>query len=164
MNKALAVTKTAPGMTARTVGYTTSQVYEKGRMVRWRVSQLLRIETADFTAGANLATRLQGEGLLLVSLAFSVSPEARRIAVVKLQHDALIEWQARAREAAASMGYAGFTPGRLSVNVNDASPMPPPRFATQAMAAEAAPPVAVAGGTSEIGVTVGGEAILNTRR
>jgi len=164
MGNALAVAKTMASVSARTLAYTTSQVFEKGRMARWRVTQLLRAETADFAAGATLATRLQADGLLLASLAFSISPEARTSAVARLQHQALLEWQARAKEAAASMGYGSFTPGRLSVNVNDASPQPVARFATQAMAAEAAPPVAAAAGTSEISVSVAGEAILTNRR
>ena len=160
MAKALAATKTIAGVSARTLSYTTNQVLEKGRMVRWRVSQLLRIETADFAAGANLATRLQQEGLNLSSMTFSVSPEARRGAIAKLQHDALTEWQSLAKQAAASMGFAGYSPGKLAVNSHDASP-PQPRFATQAMAASVAEPVQVAAGTSELVLTVSGEAILH---
>ena len=163
MAKALAMTKTVSGVTAKTVNYTTNQVIEKGKMVRWRVSQWLQIETADFTAGANLATRLQDEGLLLSSLTFSVSPEARRVAVAKLQHEALTEWQALAKQAAASMNYGGYSPGRLAINVNDHMPPPRPRLAAQAMAASA-PEVSVAGGSSEIVLTVSGEAILTNRR
>jgi predicted secreted protein len=164
MAKALAVAKSVPGVTAKTVNYTTNQVIEKGKMVRWRVSQWLQIETGDFTAGANLATKLQDEGLLLSSLTFSVSPEARRVAVAKLQHDALTDWQSLAKQAAASMGYGGYTPGRLAINVNDNMPPPRPRFAAQAMAAAAAPEVTVSGGSSEIVLTVSGEAILTNRR
>jgi predicted secreted protein len=164
MSKALATAKGVPGISARTFSYTTSQVYEKGRMVRWRVSQWLRVETGDFAAGANLATKLQSEGLLLSSLVFSVSPEARRAAVAKLQHDALTEWQSLAKQAAASIGYAGYVPGRIAINASDNVPPPPPRFAAQAMAAPAAEPVAVTAGTSEIVLTVSGDAILTGRR
>jgi predicted secreted protein len=163
MARALAVTKAVSGVTAKTVNYSTNQVLEKGRMVRWRVSQWLQIETADFTAGANLATKLQDEGLLLSSLTFNVSPDARRVAVAKLQHEALTDWQSLAKQAAASMGYGGYAPGRLAINVNDNVPPPRPRFSAQAMAA-AAPEVNVAGGSSEIVLTVSGDAILNTRR
>ncbi|MEP6701739.1 MAG: SIMPL domain-containing protein [Betaproteobacteria bacterium] len=158
MGKALAIAKAVSGVTAKTVSYSTDQVMEKGKMVRWRVSQLLQIETAEFTAGASLATRLQEEGLLLSSLTFNVSPEARRIALARLQHEALTEWQVLAKQAAASMGYASYAPGRLTVNTNDNGPRP--RFAARAMSAVAAEPVAVASGSSEIVMTVSGEAIL----
>lgn len=161
MAKALALTKPVSGIAARTLSYSTNQVLEKGKMVRWRVSQLLQIETADFTAGANLATKLQDEGLLLVSLTFNVSPEARRSAVAKLQHEALTDWQSAAKQAATSLGYTGYVPGRLAINTNDSGP--PRRYAAQAMAA-ATEPVAVAGGSSEIVVSVSGDAILSNRR
>jgi predicted secreted protein len=164
MARALAVAKSVSAVTAKTVNYSTNQVIEKGRMVRWRVVQWLQVETADFTAGANLATKLQDEGLLLSSLAFSVSPEARRAAVVKLQHEALTDWQSLAKQAAASMGYGGYTPGRLAINVNDNVPPPRPRFAAQAMAAAAPEPVNVSAGSSEIVLMVSGEAILTNRR
>jgi predicted secreted protein len=163
MARALATAKTVPGISAKTLNYTTNQVFEKGRMVRWRVSQQLWIETADFAAGASLATRLQTDGLLLSSMTFGISPEARKAAVAKLQHEALTDWQQLARQAATSMGYGGFTPGRLAINANDRMP-PQPRFAAQAMAVQSEAPVAVASGSSEIVVSVSGEALLSGRR
>jgi hypothetical protein len=49
MTKALATAKGVSAVTAKTLNYSTDQVMEKGRLVRWRVTQLLEIETADFT-------------------------------------------------------------------------------------------------------------------
>lgn len=161
MAKALAIAKAVPAVEAKTTSYSTNQVFEKGRFVRWRVSQLLEVETADFAAGANLATKLQDDGLNLVSLTFGVSPETRRKAMTKLQHEALVEWQSLAKQAAASMGFGGYTPGRLTVNAGDSGPRP--RFAAQAMA-KAADAVTVSAGTSEMTTTVTGEAILDRDR
>ena len=162
MAKALAIAKAVSAVEAKTTSYSTNQVFEKGRFVRWRVSQLLEVvETADFAAGANLATKLQDDGLNLVSLTFGVSPETRRKAMTKLQHEALVEWQSLAKQAAASMGFGGYTPGRLTVNAGDSGPRP--RFAAQAMA-KAADAVTVAAGTSEMTTTVTGEAILDRDR
>lgn len=161
MAKALATAKAVSGVTAKTLNYSTSQVMEKQKFVRWRVTQLMEIETADFAAGANLATKLQDDGLNLLSLTFGVSPEARRKALATLQHEALVEWQALAKQAAASMGFNGYTPGRLTVNAGDSGPRP--RFA-QAMVAKAADAVAVSAGTSELTSTVTGEAILGSER
>jgi uncharacterized protein YggE len=135
MAKGLASAKAVSVVEAKTTSYSTNQVFEKGRFVRWRVSQLLEVETADFAAGANLAT--------------------------KLQHEALVEWQSLAKQAAASMGFGGYTPGRLTVNAGDSGPRP--RFAAQAMA-KAADAVTVAAGTSEMTTTVTGEAILDRDR
>ena len=162
MAKALATARAVPGVTAKTLNYSTNQVIEKGRMARWRVSQLMEVETADFAAGANLATKLQDAGMNVVSLTFGVSPEARRKALTRLQHEALVEWQALAKQAATSLGYAGYTPGRLTVNAGDSGPRP--RFAAQAMAAKAADSVAISAGTSELVTTVTGEALLGIER
>ena len=162
MAKALATAKAVPGVTAKTLNYSTSQVMEKQKFVRWRVSQWMEVETADFAAGANLATKLQDDGLNLVSLTFGVSPEARRKAQATLQHEALVEWQSLAKQAATSLGFNGYTPGRLTVNAGDSGPRP--RFAAQAMMAKAADAVAVSAGTSELTTTVTGEAILGAKR
>lgn len=158
MAKALAVAKAVASVTARTLNYNTHQVMEKDKLVRWRVTQILHLETADFAAGANLVTRLQDDGLLISSLIFGVSPESRRQAMAKLQHDALVEWRSIAKQAATSMGYAGYVPGRLSVNTGDNGPSP--RYALTAMAARAADQVTVSAGSSEMTATVTGEAIL----
>jgi predicted secreted protein len=162
MTKALATAKAVSGVTAKTLNYSTNQVFEKQKFVRWRVTQWMEVETADFAAGANLATKLQDEGLNLVSLTFGVSPDARRKALATLQNEALVEWQALAKQAAASMGFGSYTPGRLTVNAGDSGPRP--RFAAQAMMAKAPDSVAVSAGTSEMTVTVTGEAILGTER
>jgi predicted secreted protein len=122
----------------------------------------MEVETADFASGANLATKLQDAGMNIVSLTFDVSPETRRKAMARLQHEALLEWQALAKQAAASMGYAGYTPGRLTVNAGDSGPRP--RFAAQAMVSKASDSVAVSAGTSELVTTVTGEALLGSQR
>lgn len=165
MAKALAIARAASAVKADTVSYGTNQVPdERGKMAGWRVSQVLRLETADFAVGANLATKLQDEGLLLTALTFNVSPDKRRKAVAKLQHEALTEWQAQAKQAATSMGYSGYTPGRLSVNAVDA---PQPQYANRAMlslSASLVGPVAVSSGSSDVVVMVSGDAILSNGR
>lgn len=159
MAKALATAKAVSNATARTLNYTTDQVYEKGKFVRWRVTQSLEVVTADFAAGANLATRLQEDGLNLAGLTFGVSAEAKHKAMAKLQNEALVEWQSLAAQGAASMGYPGYRAGRVTVSTGDTGPRP--RYAMAAMAAApASPPVAAAAGSSELMTTVTGEAIL----
>lgn len=165
MAKALAQAKGVAGVTAKTVGYSSEPLYERGassssgpgKLRGWRVSQQLVLEASDFAAGAGLASKLQEDGLLLTSLDFRVSTETQRKAEARLQHDALVEWQARATAAAASMGFAEYRPGRLSVHAGGNFPQPIMRPQAMAMAASA-PPVAVSGGSSEL--TVSGDAIL----
>jgi predicted secreted protein len=87
-----------------------------------------------------------------------VSPAARKAAEDALVRDAIRDWQARAKLAAQAFGASGWRPGRLAIQGSDTG-RPQPMYRAQAMAASAAP-VNVEGGTSEIGVTVAGEAIL----
>lgn len=158
MAQALARAKAARGIDASTAGYSTFQVGEKGDM-RWRVSQSLALESPDFAGLAALVTRLQqDDGLLLSGVEFSVSPAARKAAEDALVRDAIRDWQARAKLAAQAFGASGWRPGRLAIQGSDVG-RPQPMYRAQAMAAAAAP-VNVEGGTSEIGVTVSGEAIL----
>jgi predicted secreted protein len=158
MAKALARAKAARGVDASTAGYSTWQVGEKGAM-RWRVTQALALESADFPALAALVTRLQQQdGLLLSGVEFSVSAAARKAAEDALVRDAVRDWQSRAKLAAEAFGARGWRAGRLSIQGSDAG-RPQPMYRAQAMAAGGAP-VNVEGGTSEIGVSVAGEAIL----
>ena len=168
MAKALAQAKATSGLTAKTIGYSTEQVWENNKITSnakprgWRVTQQLVIEASDFGAAANLATKLQEDGLLLTGINFRVSAETRRKVEARLQHEALVEWQARAKAAAISMGYADFRPGRMAIAAGGHFPQPMMRAQAMAMDSASAP-VAVSGGSSELTVTVSGDALLRAK-
>jgi predicted secreted protein len=163
MAKALAAAKAAPGVEAKSAGYSTWQQWEKGKPGKWRVSQTLSLTGADFPALAALLTKLQDEdGLLVSSIAFSLAPETRRRAEDALTKEAIRAWQQRAATASEALGFAAWRPGRVSVSTGDFAPQP--RFDMMARAGAAAapaPPVAVEGGTTELTVTVTGDAVLD---
>jgi predicted secreted protein len=163
MAKALAAAKAAPGVEAKSAGYSTWQQWEKGKPGKWRVSQTLSLTGADFPALAALLTRLQDEdGLLVSSIAFSLAPETRRRAEDALTKEAIRAWQQRAATASEALGFAAWRPGHVSVSTGDHAPQP--RFDMMARAGAApasAPPVAVEGGTTELTVTVTGDALLD---
>jgi len=163
MAKALAAAKVAPGVEAKSAGYSTWQQWEKGKPGKWRVSQTLSLTGADFPALAALLTKLQDEdGLLVSSIAFSLAPETRRRAEDALTKEAIRAWQQRAATASEALGFAAWRPGRVSVSTGDFAPQP--RFDMMARAGAAAapaPPVAVEGGTTELTVTVTGDAVLD---
>ena len=127
------------------------------------MSQTLSLTGADFPALAALLTRLQDEdGLLVSSIAFSLAPETRRRAEDALTKEAIRAWQQRAATASEALGFAAWRPGRVSVSTGDHAPQP--RFDMMARAGAApasAPPVAVEGGTTELTVTVTGDALLD---
>lgn len=160
MAKALARIKSVSGVTASTSGYGTSQVYEKGKAVRWRVSQSVKLEGAEFPAVAALIAKLQDEdGLLLSGLSFALSDEVRHQAEDRVTQNAIKAWQQRAQNAAAALGFASWRPGRVNVQSSDGGrPYPMAMARAEGMAMAAAPPVAVEAGTTDVTVTVSGEA------
>jgi predicted secreted protein len=162
MARALDAAKAAPGVEAKSAGYSTWQQWEKGRPGKWRVSQTLSLTGSDFPALAALVSRLQDEnGLLVSSIGFAIAPETRRRAEDALTREAIASWKERAASAAEALGYREWRPGRLTVSTGDHSPQP--RYDMMARAAAgpaAAPPVAVEGGMTEITVTVTGDAVL----
>lgn len=163
IGRALAKAKAVAGVDASTAGYTTYQVNEPNHPMRWRVAQSLALESADFTTLAALVTRLQSQdGMLLSGLDFSVSATARRAEEDALTEKAIKAWQHRAQAAAHSFGAGAWRTGRVSIQTGDFGR--PPVMRVAGMAAAAAAPIAVEGGTTDVTVTVSGEAILDTVR
>ncbi|MGE5090131.1 MAG: SIMPL domain-containing protein [Candidatus Levyibacteriota bacterium] len=163
MGEALAKAKAVAGIDAATTGYTTYQVNEPNRPMRWRVTQSMKLDSADFAALAALVTQLQSQnGMLLSGLDFSVSPAARRREEDALTAQAIKAWQQRAQAAAQGFGAGGWRTGRVTIQTGDFGR--PPVMRAAGMAAATAAPVAVEGGTTDLTVTVTGEAILDTVR
>ena len=161
--KGLARAKAVAGLTVTTSGYSTQQLAEKGRPTRWRVTQMITMSGTDFAAIATLLTRMQEQdGLLLSGMSFSLSPNARDNAERTLIQQAIRGWQLRAQVASAALGFEAWRPGHLTVQANDGGRVFPTMRAS-AMAADAAP-VNVEGGTTEVTVSVSGEARLDQAR
>jgi predicted secreted protein len=165
MAQALSRAKAVSGVDARTAGYSSYQISEPNRPILWRVSQSLTLESSDFVALSALISKLQGsDGLLLSGLGFAVSPAKRHAAEDALTAQAIRTWQQRAQAATHAFGASAFRTGRVTVQTNDVG-RPQPMLKAGGVAAAAAPaPVNVEGGTSEVMVTVSGEAILDTPR
>jgi predicted secreted protein len=156
--KALASARAYPAVKMATTGYSTQQITEKGKPSRWHVAQSISLDSADFTAAATLITKLQEDnGLLLSGMGFSLADKTRRDAEDGVTRQAIRSWQARAEQAAQALGFAGWRPGHLTVQSGDGGRMYP------TMRAQAAPgfaPVTLEAGTTDVTVTVNGEAIL----
>jgi predicted secreted protein len=164
MARALARAKTVPGVDARTAGYSSYQISEPNVPIRWRVSQTLVLEGRDFVALSALVSQLQGtDGLLLSGLDFTVSPTARRVAEDALTQEAIRGWQRRAELGAKAFGANAYRTGRVTIQTNDFG-APRPMFKAGGVAAASAAPVTVEGGTTDVTVTVSGEAILEPQR
>jgi predicted secreted protein len=163
MAKALSRAKSVPVVEAKSAGYSTWQTWEKGRPSKWKVVQSLQLTSTDFAALAALISRLQDDdGLLISGMGFTVSPETRRKAEDALMREAIRSWQQRAATAADALGYGSWRSGRITVTTGDAAPVPRPEMMMRAQAAPAGgAPVVVEGGTTELTVTVTGDALLD---
>jgi predicted secreted protein len=159
MARALARAKAVAGVDASTTAYTSYQISEPNRPMRWRISQTLVLESSDFATLSSLVSKLQGsDGLLLSGLTFSVNAATRRAAEDALTQQAIKAWQQRAENAARGFGAGGYRTGRVTIQTNDyGRPQP---MLKSGMAAASAAPVNVEGGTTEVTVSVSGEAIL----
>jgi predicted secreted protein len=159
--KALAAAKSVAAVKVATAGYSTQQIAEKGKPTRWRVTQSITLESSDFTQAATLMSRLQDQnGLLLSNMSFTLSERARRESEDSVTQQALKSWQARSQQAALGLGFTGWRVGHVTVQSSGGGPVYP-LMRAQAMASPAGgAPVALEAGTTEVTVTVSGEAIL----
>ncbi len=102
--------------------YVTQPVYDDGRVVRWRARQELRIESGDVDRLAKLIGQLQGDSVLLSSIAFSVRRETRKALEDELIEEALESFRARASLVAKGMGSKDWSLIQVSVGGSDGVP------------------------------------------
>jgi len=163
--KALAEAKLYPAVKVATAGYSTQQIAEKGKPTRWRVTQSISLDSSDFTQAATLMSRLQDQGgLLLSGMGFSISERTRREAEDAVTEQALKGWQNRAQQAAQGLGFASWRVGHVVVQTTGGGPVYPHQMRAQVMAAPEAAPVTLEAGTTEVSVSVSGDAVLEQSR
>lgn len=107
MREALKVAQGYRGVKARSLNYQTWPVYDKARVVRWRVRQELRLESREFAQATELIGKLQST-LVVSSLAAGLSSEAHKQAENALIVEALTAFHERAeivRDAQKAKGY-----------------------------------------------------------
>lgn len=163
--KALVEAKQYPAVKTATAGYSTQQVAEKGKPTRWHVTATVSVESVDFTAAATLISKLQDEGgLLLSGMGFSLAESSRRAAEDVLTQQAVKSWQARAQQASQALGFAVWRTGRVTVQTGDGGARPYPVMRGQVAGYAASAPVAMEAGTTDVTVTVSGDALLEQAR
>jgi predicted secreted protein len=159
--KALATAKEFPSIKVATAGYSTQQVSDKVKATRWRVMQTLTLEAGDFTTAAALISRLQDEtGLLLSGMGFSLAENTRRKAEDSVMQQAIKTWQMRAQQAAQGLGFSAWKPGHVTVQTADGGRVYPMARAMATASPAGGAPVAMEGGTTDVTVTVSGDALL----
>jgi predicted secreted protein len=155
MREALKLAQAYRGVKARALNYQTWPVYDKARIVRWRVRQELRLESREFAQATELIGKLQS-ALVVSSLSVGLSSEARKQAENSLIAEALAAFHERAeivREAQKAKGY------RIKdLQINAGGGAQPRMYAAQragGAAASVAPP-SVEPGASTIQVNING--------
>ncbi|BAN69862.1 SIMPL domain-containing protein [endosymbiont of unidentified scaly snail isolate Monju] len=113
-----------PGIEVSTLNYRTQPVYEKGRIVRWRVTQQVRLESHEGQALGKLIGELQSDSLRVQSLGYRLSEEKRRQHIDEVIEQALQRFTHRAQRIAATLGRKGYRLVRLSVNEGRPGPTP----------------------------------------
>jgi predicted secreted protein len=157
MRWALDIAKKHPKVRAQTGEYTTQPEYASTRIVGWRAMQQLSLEGEDFGAVTALVSALQ-EKLQVRSMQFLPTRATGEQVGNTLTQEALRAFAAKAKLIAETMGSSRYEV--VQINVGGAPQMYKSRalgMERMAMAADAAPPVAVEAGTATLTVTVSGQ-------
>jgi predicted secreted protein len=154
MREALRIAQAYRSVKSRSLNYQTLPVYDKSRIVRWRVRQELRLESADFAQASELIGKLQAS-MLVASLAVGLSGETRRQAENGLIAEAIAAFHERAAIVRDAQKSKGYRVKELQVGTGGAQPRlyAAPRAA---MASASIAPPAVEPGASVLQVTVSG--------
>ena len=151
------------GVKVRTLEYSTAPVYSKAReagevytpkIMEWRVSQAMRVESTDADALSELITGLQ-QRLAIRQIGYEVSKALREATESVLIDEAILAFQQRAGQVARGFGHEGYK--LVKVNINSGGMRPPVPYArSMAMEAAAPAPVAIEAGTSTLKINVNG--------
>ncbi len=155
MEWALAIARQNEGVTVSTGGYQTYPVHRDNVLKGWRGQQSLELEGKDTLRIGELAGRLQ-EKLQVKSIHFSVSEEKRHAVEDRLIGRVLDAFKQRARIVGDNLKAGGYR--IVDINISTTAQRPPVPYQARMMAApmEAAAPVAVEAGESDIVVSVNG--------
>lgn len=135
---------------SRSGNYQTFPVYDKQRVVRWRASQQLTVESDRNAVINTLVGRLQ-DRLQVRAMSFAVSERQQAQVGQELLGEALDNFRVRAQAIADRLGAAGYDIVRLQLQ-DDTVIAPLPAVARMMKAEDA--PVASEAGTSRIALGV----------
>ncbi|MGD8843334.1 MAG: SIMPL domain-containing protein [Gammaproteobacteria bacterium] len=155
MTWALKQVKVRSGVASRSGAYRTYPVYDDRRIVRWRGSQELRLESGDMERLAQLIGKLQ-ERLQVQSMQFLISADKRQEVEAGLTQEALGAFRQRADLICKALGASGYRLMDISVTTGGHRP-PVPVYAEAVAAGRAALATpAIEQGTGTVTVQVSG--------
>jgi predicted secreted protein len=135
----------------------TYPVYDRSqKLVGWRGRAEIRLESRDFQAVAQLATKLQ-PAMQLGGVGFAVSPEQRRRVEDELIAEAVAAFRARADVARQALGGKSYRIRHVALRTGGTAPPPRPMAMARAAPAGAeVPPPVFEGGESRVQVVAQG--------
>lgn len=156
MGWALGIARKREGIRAQTGDYGTQPEYASTRIVGWRATQELLLESEDFAAASELVGELQ-QKLQVRGMSFLPTRATRGRVDAELTREALKAFAARAQLIAESMGAKGYEVVELNVGGTPELPLARMRGGPELMAMSAdAAPIAIEGGTATLKVSVNG--------
>lgn len=154
--EALKVIQARKEVSVKSGQQSTYPVYARDQKIEsWRMRSELVIESRDTSAVSELLGQLQQMRLAVGSVSQSPSAETRRQVEDETTRDAIRAFQSRAEVVAGVFGKR-WQIRQLSVQQGGGAPMPVFR-AARAMMAEAAAPMPLEGGESQLTTTVSGQ-------
>jgi len=153
MEWALEQARQVKGVKVSTGSYQTWPVTRKQVTTGWRGQQDLILESRDTEVLSHLTGQLQAK-LQVKSMNFTVSDEKRIAVENRLIDVALNTFKERARIVGDNLKAEGYR--IVELNVNTSSQRPPVMYRARVATMEASDAVAVAGGESDVRVTVNG--------
>ena len=134
------------------------QYDRNGKIQAWQGRASIQLQSADFTAAAELISRLQAY-MLLENVQFSIAQQTRKATEQALIPEAIRAMQEQAAAAGKALGKSSLNVRELSIGENQSSPPPMMYRAKATMASESAAEITTPEwqpGSSTIQLTVSG--------
>ena len=153
MNWALITANKEKNIDTKTLSYTTSPNYEKGKQKGWRVSQSHSLTGSDIDRLSKLMGKLQTK-LQTQSVNYLVTPERRREKIDELSTQALKQFSLKAENVTQALGRSQYK--IVQINLQESShhqPRPAMMMTRSVMAAESVSTPNFQSGNTEVSVT-----------
>lgn len=154
VTQAVKEAKQVKAIEVQTLDYQTGPVYEKQHQTGWQVSQSIQLKSRDSGALGKLLGQLQNR-MILVSMAYAVSPEQRQRVQEKLIAKAIAAFDNRAKGITQALHRKRYRLVNMRVETGGDARQPLRMHSFAQTSASSAP--AIEAGSQRITVTVSGE-------
>jgi predicted secreted protein len=157
-NSAMSIAKGQNGVQVQTGNVSLYPTTNRdGKITAWRGRTELQMTSKDFGAASRLASQISNQ-MQMDGVSFSLSRDAQEKTQAELTNQAIQAFRDQAQSNTKAFGYSSYTIRQVQVGAN--APMMPRPYAMKALAmspsADAAPPMQLEGGKTQVTVTVSG--------